>query len=96
MRKDMIRVGLWSEDDHRDPSESIEAAWTVVERMRERGWGLVVCDMRLHHGGGTSDYDVEFDNLTMQRTASSPSLPLAICRAALAAVRGDDGEGRAS
>lgn len=64
------------------PSSGIAAAFSVVEAMFAKGWQ---CDMRVTFDG----YAVDFDDLA--RTVSARvdpregGMPLAICRAALAA-----------
>jgi hypothetical protein len=73
-------------------STDIGHAWAVVEEMRERRFGVVLRSP----DGPQPGHDVwrcEFTNLLAGRvgnepdaTVGSPSLPEAICRAALAAV----------
>lgn len=63
------------------PSTSIAAAWTVVEKMRERGWGFCLeYDNKelfvIFHTRSTLDNAV----------TDCDSMPLAICKAALMAM----------
>lgn len=72
--------------DRWHPSTSIEAAWSVVERMRVTGgWWLVISD----HGSAGTDYRVSFQAANARKWhATHASAPMAICLAALTASRG--------
>lgn len=63
-------------------SESIEAAMQVVEKMRERGHSVQINGFR--RWGVT--FVLESDAAPTVRPCGGPSLPLAICRAALAVL----------
>lgn len=86
MRTQMIAAGLWEASDPRDPSESIEAAWSVVEKMRERGYFYDMNDR-------TGAYVVVFDDENgVGGKARTLTPAMSICLAALAAVDGERGE----
>lgn len=75
----------------------IAAAWLVVERMREKGY-----EMMLSNGNGpTHEWDCELMPLVNSPFMSLPCVlgqadtaPLAICRAALSAVRASTKEAK--
>jgi hypothetical protein len=69
---------------HWSPSTDIACAWQVVERMRDRGFAL-----ELHYEFGCSiQWVADFSNDGWSSTGEQlgDTAPLAICRAALAAV----------
>lgn len=71
-------------------SRDIDAAWQVVERMLTLGWHLNL--MSLHRDG--SLWSAEFEAAAeTTRHIYGESAPLAICRAALAALRAPGGGG---
>jgi hypothetical protein len=39
-RKELIELGLWSEEDLRDPSQDIAAAWDLQEKLEAVGWSM--------------------------------------------------------
>lgn len=81
-------------------STSIAAAWLVVEKMQELGWGHCSID-RCFWGNETSNdrddwaWTVTFhsdeDPNNIKVLDSAETAPLAICRAALAALDADHG-----
>jgi len=84
--------GLWDERELRTLfgvpgySANIGSAWRVVERMRELGWRLSLTDL-------AGDWTAIFahNGEKRMRTAAAPSAPVAICRAALEAVKQSEG-----
>ena len=85
--------GVWDERELRTLfgvlfySSNMAAAWRVVDRMRELGW-FVSLDAVFE----TPEYEVEF--WKPGRTdfgCCDPSAPVAICRAALEAVKQSEG-----
>lgn len=67
-------------------STSIAAAWEVVEKMAE-DWFV---DLTLkHHADGRESWCVSFDNGARANYGEAPRAPLAIVRAALAALEVD-------
>lgn len=79
--KTLARVEPINEIDWTVPhyESSIEAAWSVVEKMRPWTCQIVA-------GGDTTDAYVCFDmDGLMSHDAQADTVPLAICRAALAA-----------
>lgn len=79
---DELSMGMYAELMPAPPySTDIAAAWHIVDRMRAVGWEVVVDSRR-------GDWSVEFVSRDgMQHSAASADrLPLAICRAALAAL----------
>lgn len=70
-------------------SQSIEAAMQVVENMREQGWSITLTDDDDRSGDHT--WFVEFTKhdakYFLTGEAADNELPVAICRAALEALR---------
>ncbi len=62
-----------------NPHLDLAAAMEVVEKMRERGWQIVI---RSYEGAGP--WDVTFANASESYGVPADNLPEAICRAALA------------
>lgn len=81
MREQMIAAGLWDESDPRDPSESIAAAWQVVEHLRAVGVGLIV---KAFPVGMQTAYSANVPGTSIGWSAATA--PEAICRAALKAM----------
>lgn len=78
-RKELIELGLWSEDDLRDPSEEIAAAFELQEKLEAAGWS-----MRLGRvDGGWSCYLHHRDTWAEIISGVQPTASLAIARAAL-------------
>ena len=78
-RKELIRLGLWSEDDLRDPSRDIAAAWELEEKLNAAGWL-----MRLYRlDNGWSCYLHHRDSWVEFISGLQPTASLAIARAAL-------------
>ncbi len=69
-------------------SSVIQDAWEVVEKMREKKWGLVLGLHGLFHGCNSAKF-VTVDGSNEQRIskAEGETVPLAICRAALSSVK---------
>ncbi len=83
IRERMVAAGLWNGEDERDPSESIDTAWQVVEKMRADGWAYSLTD------GAQTFHDCHFYQETDEQPdfyALADTAPLAICDAALKAV----------
>lgn len=75
-------------EDAWSPSTDIAAAWLVVEKMRERGWWVTI-------KATPRTYFVEMNNpdvVSYTVKASGDAVATALCRAALAAVRGKEGQ----
>jgi hypothetical protein len=65
-------------------SESISDAFCVVERMRELGWSFTAVYCKVEEGEWK--WSATFGNHGLIIDHRDPSLPLAICKAALEAV----------
>jgi len=79
---DELSMGMYAELIPTPPySTDVAAAWHIVERMRAEGWQIVV-DTR------PGNWLVQFFSTdgTQRSAASADGLPLAICRAAVAAL----------
>jgi len=70
------------------PSESIKAAMQVVEKMREQGWSFA-CTL---YEGKLPYASFCKGTARSSRNADADTLPLAICRAALATVKTQSNE----
>jgi len=69
------------EVEPRQFSSDISAAMEVVEKIREQGLGILICD------GDTRKWEVEIDNGEIEIAAARDNaLPRAICLAALKAI----------
>ena len=78
-RQELIELGLWSENDLRDPSQDIAAAFDLQEKLEAVGWS-----MRLGRvDGGWSCYLHHRDTWTEIISGVQPTAALAISRAAL-------------
>lgn len=66
------------------PAYEVEmgAAWRVVEFMRERGWGVEMRELDLEEGG----WICEFEQDEAYLSSDMDSMPMAICKAAIAAL----------
>ena len=64
-------------------STNIGSAFLVVERMREKGWEVVICASR-------GKWDVTFGRDQDDAQAYGDTAPRAICLAALSAMNGGD------
>lgn len=67
-------------------SEDIAAAWQVVEKFKERGWDIGWHTHAKHGTGWFVTDGREYDFYTLSGDACE-SAPLAICRAAIAALQ---------
>lgn len=70
------------------PSTDIAAAWQVVERMRDLGWPWGGARWRVSEWTSPrkAEFSAQFEKLNVTVGADAETAPLAICRAALAAV----------
>jgi len=67
------------ECDRFSPSEEIHHAWEIVEKMLSKGY-----DFELYGYASTKLYDCHFSGIGL---VSAETMPLAICNAAIQAVR---------
>ena len=80
MRAAMVAAGLWPEDDPRDPSQTIAAAWEVVEKLQGVDqWAFTLA-------GDVDDWEAVFWEGDTFHGDKADTAPHAICNAALAAV----------
>lgn len=85
---DPLRCHVRDEDDEWQlfqPSTDISAAWEVLARLLERDYWQA----RLENDGGTWVCTIKDDPLRILGEGRAETGPLAICRAALAAVDAD-------
>ncbi len=68
------------------PSTDIAMAFSVVEKMRERGWGISMAANWVH---SESDWHVELNRGNHFAIGIGDTLPIAICKAALRAVESE-------
>lgn len=89
MRELLVQVGLWPVDDPRDPSRSLEAAWQVVEKLQINEWCIDVYGLNSRGEWSVSMYALgqPLGGLPVVMVSASTA-PLAICLAALKAIKG--------
>lgn len=63
-------------------STDIAAAWEVVEKVREKGWGMAIVNAFSQEPDGPG-YGCHLRNGMKTHTGYAETAPLAICRAAL-------------
>lgn len=81
-------VGHYSVNKSADqwlPSEFIQHAMQVVEKMRKRGWKVILSNSTLNETWEAAMFH-NSEGVTWQRVAAEGPLPEAICLAALQAV----------
>jgi hypothetical protein len=78
-RKELIELGLWSEDDLRDPSQDIAAAWDLQEKLEAVGWSMRLGRVE----DGWSCYLHHPESWAEIISCVHPTAALAIARAAL-------------
>lgn len=83
MRQAMIDAGLWDANDPRDPTWDKAAIWEVVEKMKSNGYNFY--SEWSNDNRTTPDPWAMFmkPDGYMDYNATAPTMPLAICRAAL-------------
>jgi hypothetical protein len=91
IRQQLIDAGLWDADDSRDPTESMDAAWQVVEKMHDAYRCAVVVGF-VNPAAGDYAYCsiaggwLEYATFDCTASARADTAPLAICHATLKAV----------
>ncbi len=94
MREEMIEAGLWSKDDPRDPSQSIGAAWEVVEKLKDAMSTIGMAGtFNMEFDLESRQWEVGYTDLDYDKgwcwedgwPVMADTAPLAICRAALKA-----------
>ncbi len=78
-RKELIELGLWSEEDLRDPSQDIAAAWELQEKLEAVGWSMRLGRVE----DGWSCYLHHRESWAEIISGVQPTAALAISRAAL-------------
>ena len=71
------------DDSLRPYSTDIAAAWVVMHWLRERGYGVILSDVR----SGSWTCEIDRADWRGSEVWTADSAPLAICRAAYAAVK---------
>ena len=72
-------------------STDIAAAWLVVEHLKSRGWSVRLSNKTVDWCWWCYVYDYRSENAKAEATVQEETAPLAICRAALAAVEASHG-----
>ena len=68
-------------------SEDIAAAWEVVEHLKDRNWAIRLSNKTVNWCWWAYVYDYSSADARAEATVQAETAPLAICLAALAAVR---------